>query len=396
VTQEPDGNLDRALVAATFQPDPVLFADGQQLFASLGCADCHAFEPEGQRVSSTLEAAAWSKLDPTRGCLSATDTGAAPNYELTAAQRRSLAASIERNRLPSDRASLIDLTLKAANCYACHERDGVGGPELVRTAFFQTTTPEMGNEGSIPPPLTGVGDKLTDTYFAKVLSDGANMRPYMKTRMPAFGYDRMKLLHQRLIKQDRESTEIAEVLNSTLSQRQAHGRVLVGNDGLACIKCHTYGGESTPGIQAIDMLEMPARLRKDWFVRYQLDPQTYRPGTRMPASFPNGVSVLPSIADGDASYQILAMWDYLQLGDRSRVPAGLRPGAIELKPTDRPILYRSFLEGLSNRGIAVGYPEGVNLAWDAGSMSLAMIWQNQFLDVSKQWRGRGPAGQLTP
>jgi mono/diheme cytochrome c family protein len=395
VTQDPEGNLTRELVPRRFTPDPQLREQGARLFASLGCANCHQFAPAGSRVQSTLDPPAWSKLDPSRGCLAAEVPPEAPDYMLSIAQRLSLAAAIERDALPAERARLIDLTLKAANCYACHSRDGVGGPELTRNAFFRGTTPEMGNEGRVPPPLTGVGDKLTDGYFAEVLEKGANRRPYMKTRMPAFGYERMKLLHRRLIKADRISREIPSRDATPPHQRQADGRLLVGNEGLACIKCHTYGGEGTPGIQAIDMLVMPERLRRDWFVRYLLDPQAYRPGTRMPASFPNGVSVLTTVAEGDPHYQILAMWDFLAAGDPDRIPAGLRPEAIELEPQQRPILYRSFLEGLSTRGIAVGNPEGVHFAWDGETMALARVWRNQFLDVSKQWRGRGP-GTIGP
>jgi len=45
---------------------------------------------------------------------------------------------------------------------------------------------EMGDEGRIPPPLTGVGGKLTADWLKRVLSQGSKDRPYMHTRMPKF------------------------------------------------------------------------------------------------------------------------------------------------------------------------------------------------------------------
>ncbi|XZE53672.1 family 16 glycoside hydrolase [Planctomycetaceae bacterium SH139] len=395
VTQDPEGDLQRQLVPQTFVADPALKLEGERLFSSLGCANCHVFEPAGQAIEASLTAKPWRQLQPQQGCLAEQVPASLPQYALTTAQRNSLQAAITARPPQRERENLIQLTLTAANCYACHMRDGIGGPELARNQIFQTTTPEMGDEGRVPPPLTGVGDKLKDEYFAKVLDAGANQRPYMLTRMPAFGYERMKLLHQRLNKQDRQSSELPDVASQPTHRWLADGRELVGNEGLACIKCHTYGGEGTPGIQAIDMLEMPKRLRRDWFHRYMLNPQTYRPGTRMPASFPEGKSVLTKIADGDPAYQIEAMWQFLLEGDPRKIPSGLRPGAIELVPSERPIIYRNFLTDMSARGIAVGYPEQVHIAWDADRLALAKIWQNQFLDASLHWRGRGP-GRLGP
>ena len=73
------------------------------------------------------------------------------------------------------------------NCYACHERDKLGGVEEARNPHFQSDMPEMGDEGRLPPHLTGVGAKLTSEWLRTVLDQGAKDRPYMFTRMPRFG-----------------------------------------------------------------------------------------------------------------------------------------------------------------------------------------------------------------
>lgn len=73
---------------------------------------------------------------------------------------------------------------------------------------------------------------------------------------------------------------------------------------------------------------------------------------------------------------------------------GVMGGMIELKPTDRPILYRNFIEGLTPRAIAVGNPEGAHYAWDADRMALVLIWHGRYIDAAKHWQGRGQGNQV--
>ena len=143
----------------------------------------------------------------------------------------------------------------------------------------------------------------------------------------------------------------------------------------------------------MDLQTMTRRLRRDWFHRYLLDPQTYRPGTRMPAAWPNGRSVVPDVLDGRPATQIEAIWLYLSQAAAAPIPSGLIAGRMELKPRTEPILYRNFITSLSPRGIAVGYPEKVHIAWDASDASLALIWQGAFIDAAKHWVGRGQGTQ---
>lgn len=406
VSTEPTGRQPISLVDSRFKSEPSLVDRGRQWFVSVGCAQCH--KTGGQ---SDLR---WEKgagnlatLRTGQGCLAddpSTATSTAGNrrvadYSLTDGQRQALEALLASDRPTLKAEDSIHHRLVSLNCYACHVRDTLGGPEATRRDYFATTTPEMGDEGRLPPILTGVGDKLNDRYLLKVLDQGANQRPYMKTRMPAFGVHATVDLSKWLIEVDRQGLEpeiaIADVADqAAFKHRQStDGRTLAGNDGLACIKCHTFGGVGLAGIQAIDALLMPERLREDWFHRYLIDPQQYRPGTRMPASFPDGKSVVTKIADGRPSDQAAALWAYFSQGKDAKAPLGLYPNAIELRPTTRPVIYRNFLTGLSPRGIGVGYPQGVNIGWDSQRMMLAKVWKNAFIDASKHWIGRGPGAQ---
>ena len=105
------------------------------------------------------------------------------------------------------------------------------------------------------------------------------------------------------------------------------------------------------------------------------------------------IKAIRDVYDGHPQQQIAAIWEYLKDGDRAGIPDGLIAGMIELKPLDHPVIYRNFIEGLSPRGIAVGYPEHCNLAWDADRFALALIWHGRFIDASRHWVGRGAGTQ---
>ncbi len=57
------------------------------------------------------------------------------------------------------------------------------------------------------------------------------------------------------------------------------------------------------------------------------------------------------------------------------------------------VMYRNFISGAGTRGIAVGYPQGVNLAFDANQARLALLWQGAFMDGGRHWSGRGQGFQ---
>src|SRR5439155_11638076 len=111
-----------------------------------------------------------------------------PWYSLGPVQRTALAAAIHAPPAVSkEPAAVIARALTTFNCYACHVRDKVGGPTDETNKLFQTTQPEMGDEGRVPPPLDGAGAKLNPDYFKQILDKGTHDRPYMHTRMPGFG-----------------------------------------------------------------------------------------------------------------------------------------------------------------------------------------------------------------
>ncbi|QDT52625.1 Cytochrome c [Caulifigura coniformis] len=382
----------------SFVADAALAEKGRTLFSSLGCAACHRKVEDDKPLSSTLEARHLKDLNPARGCLadSSTANSSAPKFDLSPTQKAAITAAL--SVISSGNASKRDLvaaTMASFNCYACHRRDGMGGPERDRDPLFLTSQHEMGDEGRVPPPLDGVGDKLQPGWMKRVIGEGAKDRPYMLTRMPRFGAAPVDQVVAAFAKADQKQGPKPPEIDEAEHRTKAVGRRLAGNNAFGCVKCHVFGGTPSSGIQTINLLTMTRRVREDWFYRYLIDPQAYRPGTRMPTAFVDGRSVVRDVYEGAPEQQMKALWSFLSDREKAAVPDGLIAQSIELVPKESPIIYRNFLDGLTPRGIAVGYPEQADLAWDAEKMSLAALWHGKFVDASRHWTGRG-ADRISP
>ncbi len=364
---------------------------GRELFVSVGCANCHQLGNESK--ANRLTAPALEKLKPNAGCLAAKPGPAVPHFSLNGAQRLALAEALAKPMASEKPEDIIHRTLAAFNCYACHERNKIGGMEEAWNSYFTTTQKEMGDEGRIPPILTGVGAKMTPEYLKKIMAEGSTDRPYMHTRMPRFGEANTGHLVKAFAAADTALAVVRPDFKATPNQVKAAGRHMVGGLSLGCIKCHTFAGHKAEGVQGIDMTLLPKRLQRDWFYRYLLDPQKIRPGTRMPTAWPMGQSTLANVLDGDTPQQIEAIWLYLSSAGQANLPVGLSPNFTPLVPEKEAIIYRNFIEGAGTRAIAVGYPEKAHLAFDANDLRLAMIWQGAFIDASRHWNDRGAGNQ---
>lgn len=370
-------------------------AKGKALFRSMNCAKCHSgiIADDGSKTSFTPLA----NLNPKRGCLAEKPTGQSPVYTLTRLERSQISAALDRSSTELSNDQQIDLTLTHFNCTACHSRDDLGGISTDRNPHFQTTNLNLGEQGRIPPTLTGVGAKLKRKWLRDVLVNGKSIRPYMKTRMPQFGEDNIGHLIDLFQDSDKlEDTTFAEVKDQ--KKARDFGLKLVGNQGLNCVACHTYQYKISDTMPAVDLTEMADRLHKDWFYQYMLAPQKFSPNTVMPSFWPNG-NAIRSDLEGSAEDQVEAIWTYLLDGRQARAPRGVIREPLEIVVTNEARILRRAYPGMGKRGIGVGYPGGVNLAFDAEQMRLAMIWKGRFVDPSGVWYGQGhgrvrPMGQI--
>ncbi len=394
---------------ARFEVDPVRAREGRRLFAEMGCASCHALATATAGTARLYPAPPLEALDASSLAAAAPlHSGlGAPRYNLDAQQKQAIGAALsalDELALPRNAGDQVVHTLATYNCYACHLRNddnaalgggndaAVGGPDAVRNPYF-TVTPglglDLGDEGRIPPILTGIGGKLKQQALHSVLVEDRMhvRRNYMRTRMPRFGGELLGTLAMALDATDATASDLDEP--PFTEQAIEDGRALVGDQGLRCITCHQVGVNAAQGVSTINLSTAYDRLRPGWVARYLRDPVSLREGTRMPAFWIDGTVIHPQIADGTVDGQINAIYTYLSLGLSMPVPEGMNIGdSMVLTPQDEPIVFRTFMTGVSPRAIVVGYPESVHLAFDANVMRLAKAWRGGFYDAQGTWSGR--------
>jgi mono/diheme cytochrome c family protein len=362
---------------APFTPlkvDAELAARGRESFTKFGCANCH-----DDLKAPLMASVPFSKLDPARGCLSTT-SGAWPRFDLSAEQRALIVKvlpHVENSKL--DDSQQIDSTLAKFNCIACHERTDVGGIAPDRNALFTSTQPALGDQGRIPPPLSHVGAKLTPQWLGDVLLRGKRQRDYVEASMPQFGEANVGRLVELFGKVDHLEAAVFPKVND-IQESKAAGYELIGTGGLSCIACHEFNGQKAGEMSALDIARVPERLQKNWFALYMRQPSRFHPTVIMPSFWPDGKSTRPTILGGDTGLQIEALWSYLGDGIRAKKPLGLSRQTNELRVGDVAEISRGHGPA-GYRGIAVGYPERISLAFDSGEMALRQIWKGDFASV---------------
>ncbi len=356
------------------QVDAELAARGREQFGKLGCANCH----DDLRIPAKASTA-FAKLDASRGCLGEA-AGPWPRFDLTAEQRGWIAQAWPRAEKPQlDDQQQINKTLVTFNCIACHERTGLGGIAPERNALFTGTQPALGDQGRLPPPLSHVGAKLRPEWLADVLLRGKRQRGYVDAAMPQFGEAHVGHLVELFGKVDElETVTIPKV--ASLPESKAAGHEMIGTTGLSCIACHEFNGQKSGEVAALDILQVTGRLKKNWFHLYLRQPSRFHANVIMPSYWPDGQSVRPNILGGDTAQQIEALWIYLEDGSRVKKPAGLSRQSSELRVGDVTEICRG-RSPAGYRGIGVGYPERINLAFDSGEMALRQLWKGEFASV---------------
>ena len=376
--------------APVFVPDPALVKKGERLFTTMNCVQCHD-------ASSKPSSIPFDKLRAGKGCLSPNHK-ASPRYALSRKDHELFGRALDALAFPTDR-DRIQLTLMQHNCIACHQRGEMGGVSEDRDPYFETSQPNLGNDGRIPPDLNLVGARLTEEWLNRVILGGEKIRPYMKTRMPVFGDHNVGHLAALLKKTDRLPAieELPESGKDLKKQFRQQGEQLMGVN-FACYTCHTFKGKAGGDIKGLDLYTTVNRLEKDYFYHFMMDPQKFKSGIIMPSFFPEGRSPFHDIFEGDARKQIEAMWTFLN-GDFYYYPKGLtaEKTLVEGRKDEAVILRRKF-RGLNahRRGIAVAYPNGMNLAFNAQEPDVFMMWKNDFLDATPAFtrQGEGPVSAL--
>ncbi len=351
-----------------------LAARGREQFSKLGCANCH-----NDLQVPLKPAPSFAQLNASRGCLSEA-TGSWPHFDLSAQQRALIREALPHAEEPQlNNSQQIAKTLATFNCIACHERAGLGGIAPERNALFTGPQGALGDQGRLPPPLTQVGAKLKPEWIKEVLLHRKRQREYLDTSMPQFGEANVGHLVELFGKVDQlESVSLPKIAN--IEESKNAGYEMVGASGLSCIACHEFNGQKSGDVGALDIAHVTERLKRNWFELYMRQPSRFHPTVIMPSYWPNGQSTRPNVLGGDTAQQIQALWAYLEDGVRAKKPAGLSRQSNELRVGDMTEICRG--RGPAGyRGIAVGYLERINLAFDSEEMALRQLWKGEFATV---------------
>ena len=372
--EDSDGTIAKKITP--LKPDPQLVGEGLALVRALKCASCHNL-PKSAAAPFPV-----SIKTATGGCMTETPSSSVPQYRLGQKQRQALLSFLERRDSSLNASRLTSLQLESLNCAACHERSGIGGPDAGRKAYFQGDH-NLGDTGRFPPPLTEIGRKLQPEWLEKVLAGELRVRPYLSTKMPVFGAATKGLAAQFALTD-------AQTERPMPGGDDTAGRKLLGTvGGLGCITCHRWGARPALGVQALDLSQIGQRLQLGWLREYLIDPAAHRPGTLMPSFWPSGKASNTVVLAGDTDRQIASIYSFAKSanGEPEGFPAN-QSGEFELVPKDRPLVQRTFMEGVGTHAILVGFPAGVHLAYDGKHARPAMAWKGGFFDAYTTWFSR--------
>ncbi|MCA9173455.1 MAG: c-type cytochrome [Planctomycetales bacterium] len=385
---------DSAHAAAAKTPE--LVQRGKALFAELNCGACHTHQAvtSKPRSAKPLAELTFSDGKMPRGCLgSGAEPAPAPGqprFNLSQPQQTALQSAAARlAQVRTDAPSTEDmlrLTMEQLNCLACHQRDSRGGVGPRRWQFFETVNHvDLGDEGRIPPPLDHVGGKLKQKWLETVFRGKGDVRTHFHARMPVFAQHATQLA--KLLRTADQGSIPAHSLE--LNPRHTEiGRALLDT---GCVQCHSIRGESLPGVLGVDLTDVTQRVEPEWFRAFLLNPAEWKKNTRMPTFFPKGKSTRQDIFDGDPEPQIAALWSYLADIEKQPLPDKLEQGKehnFNLKPTDEPIVLRTFMENSSYHAIAVGFPEGLSYVFDANLIRTSYMWKGGFVNAHSTWFDR--------
>jgi cytochrome c len=374
---------------------------GEKVVTARGCANCHSLTGGGKMEAAPFHSVTFDALkDPTnakKGCLAddAGGRGAAPDFHL-GSEREAVRVFLARGTTGAGSPSpphAAKVALQRFNCLVCHSRDGEGGltPELA-TELRKYEKSENA-EAISPPTLSGVGHKLLTPWFRDVLTKGGRSRQWMALRMPQFGDAHVGKLPEAVAAL--EGTEPSDKVPAVklLPDLLKAGRQLIGkNNGYSCISCHDIAGIANGGTRGPDLVKTSQHVRYDWYRRWLESAQRMDPGTKMPSIILDGKVMHDGVLGGNADAQAEAMWAYLSLGPTLPLPDGLEPPkGLVLAVKDRAVMLRTFMPEAGSKAIAIGYPAGLSVAFDANQCRLAYGWSGNFLDATPVWANRGGA-----
>ncbi len=421
-------------------PEPALpgdFERGQRVYQQHRCAACH--EIENDQTQIPLNDFRDMKRQAT--CISP-ETGRMdqPFYSLSEQVRNEIASFL--SALPTEpvhplvpqEALPVPLKLRRLGCINCHERQFAPGI----TPRLNQARDELNRLGVNPvlirpPALNGVGDKLTDLAWSKILGEGLSRRDWLTVRMPRYRLDESEQhlikTHFRTLDEQAEDAQIAPMIVDDATAAIAGPR-LVTTDGFGCTSCHAVGRQvptgSEPQNLGPSLSEVNRWIRRPWFERWVRAPARITPWMEMPSlQIP-----VPGVLGGDLDQQLSSLWTTINqpgfepprpnpvrvirrpsIGNDSRALA-----LTDVMKIGGSTLTKPFVVALANRNsvlfdletgrlthwwlgdVARQYTEGKTWFWEPGGVSLLSLgngdaeWQ---IEEDGRWVSPVARGQFT-
>ena len=371
--------LKKALAAAEpFEPDAELTAKGRELFGKKNCVACHAGVTEhSPALARPLGELSFSTP---AGCLSERPPGhGVPAYGLDKVQKKAIVLALETlaSRAAESPEDKIDWVFATRNCYACHERNGKGGPESARQVFFTVNDRDaLGNglAAVVPPALDRAGAKLTSPWWNEVLfhqGGSGTVRPFMSTRMPIYRKSELDSVVESI-----QNHVEKPPLDFPEPGDPARGHRIVDINHKNCVACHGVGELPPPGDRSISLNETTRRLREEYFHEWLEAP---------PADHPR----LSKTEAAD-------VWAYLERIGEFAPPDGLLlPDRTEITVEKESVVIRTALEDLSDDALAVIFRGDWTAVFDIETCRWKARWKGRSIDPGPDWKSAQPV-QLSP
>ena len=306
---------------------------GKQLFATVGCMQCHAMPSTAPPKATSLATADFS-----RGCVAddPSKIGAGVDFGFTPEQRDQLRAAAAATLAPMSHDVPTEFAVRQMTilkCTACHSLDGQDGAwanlDQDVAAIEKTLPPRKAGDAEptgdqSPPALTWAGEKLRPAWMESFITGTVPYKPrqWLVARMPAFASRAaglttgMEMMHG-ISSVDESPTAPDPSLVDV-------GRTLTSRGSFGCVACHGVG-EQPPlapfEAPAPNFAHVSDRLRHDYFTRWMRHPQSYIPGTKMPQfGDGDGKTAYKNILGGEADKQYQAIWNYLSTGSKITPP----------------------------------------------------------------------------
>jgi len=107
----------------------------------------------------------------------------------------------------------------------------------------------------------------------------------------------------------------------------------------------------------------------------------------------------PLVLQGDLGKVAFRNIRYRPLGTSTDSKNHVGPGAIVVKPDDKPYLLRSFMmfgDKKLDYIISMGAPQGLNYSYDLREGAWLQVWRGGFIDATDMWHNRGESQLAVP